>query len=168
MVNNNGPSTSYSSHASNDTKHCMQATTMSLHNASNDHVYNSIATHNNNSRGACGWGQNAQNVYKGPSIHNSGISTFQHELFHSQLIPPYPVNSLPDPTNIHNNASTSTSIASHHTSSFTSVPQILHEHEHNMQLSSGRTYNLRFATLMPPVINMFSGSIYQAPKTSHA
>lgn len=172
MVNNNGPSTSYSS-AANNTMYCMQITTATLHNASNDHMHNSIATHNNNSEGACGLDQKAQNFYEDRSIHNTGFSIhdqyrdgggstlYQHGI---PNLPParpfYPLNNPLDPANMHDHVSTSSSRPSYHTSLFTNVPRTLREDEHDMQLSSGGPSNLSTQSF----INMFSGSIYQAPK----
>lgn len=102
------------------------------------------------------FGSNNHNVYKDPNRFNIGII--------APTWPPYSaLNNLPDSTNIYENASISPSSASYHASSFTNLPQSLQDHEYNMQLNAGRTYNVRFLALRQPPQNMFSGSIYQAP-----
>jgi hypothetical protein len=177
-VDGNGPSTSYSS-ASNGAEYFIQRATSSLHNAPNNRAYNSIATHTNTSGEACGLGQNAQNMYENPNRFNGGFTTqshygggggstiYQHGNPNLPPIwPPYPaLNNLPDPTNIHDNASITSSSTSYHASPFTNVPQThIQDYEYNMQLNSGRIYNVRFLALRQPPPNMFSGSVYQAPQ----
>lgn len=176
-VDGKGSNTSYSS-ASNGAKYLTQTTTTPLHDAPNNCVYNSIATHNNSSGEAFGLGQNAQNVYKDPNTCNIGITTHNHygegegSTIYQHGIPnlpptwpPYPaLNNLLDSTNIHNNASTSSSSASYYASLSTNVSHTLQDHEYNMPMNSGRTYNWNFLALLQPPKNVFSGSIYQAPE----
>ena len=152
-----------------------QLVTTLLDNVPIDCAYNSIPIHNNTNGEACDLGQNAQNVYEDPNTYNIGIiahdhygegggsTVYQHDIPNlppTQL--PYPaLYNLPDLTNIHDTASTSSSSVSYHASSFTIVR---YTHEYNMQLNSGRTCNRRSLTLRQPPKNMFGGSIYQAPQ----